>query len=256
MSGGGEGAGASIRCAGVTKAYKLGGRSVAALRGVDLEIARAGFFAIMGHSGSGKSTLLHLLAALDKPDSGEVFVAGRGVHAFSEREATLFRRREIGIVFQQFNLIATLSARENVELPGVLAGESAAWLRQRSGELLEQLGLKERSEHRPDALSGGEQQRVAIARALLFSPSVLFADEPTGSLDSATSGKLWGLLGTLARERSMLVLMVTHEPAAAVHCEKIFVLHDGRMTATIDTEGLDAAGVASRYQQFARTAQP
>ncbi len=243
----------SIRCRGVYKSYQLAGRSVAALRGVDLDIDRAGFFAIMGHSGSGKSTLLHLLAALDKPAQGEVFVAGKPLHTLTEREATQFRRRDIGIVFQQFNLISTLTARENVELPGMLAGESSAWLRARSDELLESLGLADRAGHRPDALSGGEQQRVAIARSLLFSPRVLFADEPTGNLDSATSARLWQLLAELARAQSMLVLMVTHEPAAAVHCEQIFVLHDGRVTSTILTEGLDAAGVASRYQQSART---
>ncbi|HYE63881.1 MAG TPA: ABC transporter ATP-binding protein [Phycisphaerales bacterium] len=246
--------GASIRCAGVHKAYRLAGREVWALRGVDLTIDRPGFYAIMGHSGSGKSTLLHLLAALDRPDKGEVHVAGRALHALSEREATAFRREQIGIVFQQFNLIPTLTARENVELPGMLAGRPEAELRSRSGELLERLGLGSRSGHRPDALSGGEQQRVAIARALLFSPGVLFADEPTGNLDSATSERLWGLLGELARERGMLVLMVTHEPAAAVHCEKIFILHDGRVVSEILTEGLDAAGVASRYQQSARPA--
>src|SRR5262245_21993890 len=207
-----------IRCEGVHKAYHLSGRDVPALRGVDLTIDRPGFYAIMGQSGSGKSTLLHLLAALDRPDDGEVFVSGRPIHKLDEREATLFRRREIGIVFQQFNLIPTLTARENIELPGLLSGEPAARLRARAGELLSRLGLQGRADHRPDALSGGEQQRVAIARALLFSPKVLFADEPTGNLDSATSARLWQLLGDLARERSMLVLMVTHEPAAAVNC--------------------------------------
>jgi putative ABC transport system ATP-binding protein len=243
---------ALIRCENVHKAYHLAGRDVPALRGVTLSIEQPGFFAIMGQSGSGKSTLLHLLAALDKPDQGEVVVAGKAIHALSEQEATLFRRRDIGIVFQQFNLIPTLTARENIELPGVLSGEPAEKLAARSTELLGRLGLSGREGHRPDALSGGEQQRVAIARALLFSPRVLFADEPTGNLDSATSARLWQLLGELAQERSMLVLMVTHEPAAAVNCQRIFVLHDGRVTSTIDTEGLDAAGVASRYQQSVR----
>jgi putative ABC transport system ATP-binding protein len=238
-----------IRCVNVHKSYRLAGRDVAALRGVDLDIAQPGFYAIMGHSGSGKSTLLHLLAALDTPDMGEVHVAGREVHTLTEGQATIFRRREIGIVFQQFNLIPTLTAKENVELPGMLAGEPEGWLTQRSTELLGRLGLADRADHRPDALSGGEQQRVAIARALLFGPAVLFADEPTGNLDSATSARLWKLLAELAAEREMLVLMVTHEPAAAVNCSKIFVLRDGRVTSTILTEGLDAAGVASCYQQ-------
>ncbi len=230
----------------------MGGREVEALRGVDLTIERPGFFAVMGQSGSGKTTLLHLLAALDRPDAGEIHIAGRAIHALTEAEATGFRRRDIGIVFQQFNLIPTLSARENVELPGMLAGEDQAHLAERSGMLLDRLGLKGRDHHRPDALSGGEQQRVAIARALLFSPPVIFADEPTGSLDSGTSERLWSLLKEVAGECGTLVLMVTHEPAAAVHCERIFVLRDGRMTAIIETEGLDAAGVAARYQHCTR----
>ncbi len=208
----------------------------------------------MGQSGSGKSTLLHLLAALDRPDAGEIEVAGKAIQSLSERESTAFRRREIGIVFQQFNLIPTLTAKENAELPGLLAGEDPKVLSARSTELLNRLGLAGREGHRPDALSGGEQQRVAIARALLFSPPVLFADEPTGNLDSATSERLWTLLGEIAAENGMLVLMVTHEPAAAVHCRRVFVLKDGRMTTTFDTEGLDAAGVAARYQHSTHAA--
>jgi putative ABC transport system ATP-binding protein len=238
-----------LSCKDVHKSYRMAGREVRALRGVDLTLDRPGFYAIMGHSGSGKSTLLHLLAALDRPDRGEIHVAGQSIHSLNEREATLFRRREIGIIFQQFNLIPTLSARENVELPGMLGGEPAAALRDRSSELLERLGLSGRADHRPDALSGGEQQRVAIARALLYSPRVLFADEPTGNRDSTTSGRLWALLSELALERSMLVLMVAHEPSAAVNCREVFVLHDGRMMSSIPTEGLDAAGMAARYQQ-------
>jgi putative ABC transport system ATP-binding protein len=243
-----------LRCSNVHKSYRLGDRDVPALRGVDLSISEPGYYAIMGQSGSGKSTLLHLLAALDRPDKGEIILAGRDLHTLSERDATLYRRREIGIVFQQFNLIPTLTASENVELPGALAGEETSWLRKRSTELLERLGLPGRGNHRPDALSGGEQQRVAIARALLFSPPVLYADEPTGNLDSASSAKLWTLLGDIARENNMLVVMVTHEPAAASHCKQVFVLADGRVAGTISTEGLDAAGVAARYQQSVRAA--
>lgn len=227
-----------------------------ALRGVDLEIAEPGFYSIMGQSGSGKSTLLHLLSALDRPDAGQIWLAGRRIDTLSEREATIFRRSGIGIVFQQFNLIPTLTARENVELPGALAGDEPGKLRARSDELLARLGVRDRGGHRPDALSGGEQQRVAIARALLYSPPVLFADEPTGNLDSNSSEKLWRLLGEIASERKMLVVMVTHEPAAAAHCKKVFVLRDGVMASTIDveTEKLDAAGVAIRFQQCVRAA--
>jgi putative ABC transport system ATP-binding protein len=181
-------------------------------------------------------------------------VSGKPLHDMTERELTIFRRKEIGIVFQQFNLIPTLTAQENVELPGMLAGDKESFLKKRSQELLEALGVGARSHHRPDALSGGEQQRVAIARSLLYSPRVLLADEPTGNLDSASSAKLWALLASLAREKEMSVLMVTHEPAAAANCERIHVLRDGRVTGEILTEGLDAAGVASRYQQLVRTA--
>ncbi len=246
-----------IRCTDVHKAYTTGGRDIRALRGVDLLIEEPGFYAIMGQSGSGKSTLLHLLGALDRPDRGTIEIAGKAIHDLDERAATAFRRRGVGIVFQQFNLIPTLNARENVELPGVLAGEGGAWLAERSAELLERLGVIDRAGHRPDALSGGEQQRVAIARALLYSPPVLLADEPTGNLDSASSERLWRLLAELAEAGETTVVMVTHEPAAAVHCREIFVLADGRVTGTIDLEeaeggGLDAAGVATRYQRLVR----
>jgi putative ABC transport system ATP-binding protein len=239
-----------IRCAGVEKTYTLGSERVHALRGVDLSIERPGFYGIMGQSGSGKSTLLHLLAALDRPDAGEIEIAGRAIQSLSEREATAFRRKGLGIVFQSFNLIPTLTARENVELPGLLAGENRTWLRDRSDELLGLLGLGERGGHRPEAMSGGEQQRVAIARSLLYSPPVLLADEPTGNLDSANSDRLWKLLGRVAEEQDITVVMVTHEPAAAAHCEKVFVIRDGTVHGTIETEGLDAGGVAARYQQF------
>ncbi len=247
----------AIRCEGVVKGYELAGkgsRRVEALRGVDLAIESPGFYGIMGASGSGKSTLLHLLAALDRAEQGCVIVGGRDLGTMDERELTRFRRERIGIVFQQFNLIPTLTARENVELPGVLAGRPSAELRKRSDELLAALGVAQRSEHRPDALSGGEQQRVAIARALLFSPALLLADEPTGNLDSASSEKLWTLLADVAREHETTVVMVTHEPAAAAHCSRVFVLRDGVVAGQIETEGLDAGAVAARYQQLVRSA--
>jgi len=241
-----------ITCNDVHKSYRLGDRDVIALRGITMRVEQPGFYGIMGASGSGKSTLLHLLAALDRPDSGEIVVAGERVDALDERAATAFRRTKIGIVFQQFNLIPTLSALENVELPGTLAGTESAWLRARGAELLGRLGLQDRADHRPDALSGGEQQRVAIARALLFSPPVLFADEPTGNLDSQSSANLWRLLGELAAERDLTVVMVTHEPAAAANCRRTFVLRDGVVAGEIETEGLDAGGVAARYQECVR----
>ncbi len=243
-----------LRCVNVHKSYRsaVNGEPVRALRGVDLAIDEPGFYAVMGASGSGKSTLLHLLAALDVPDEGEVHVAGRRIDRLDDKALTLFRRHEVGIVFQQFNLIPTMTARENAELPGMLAGRPERETRGRAAALLDSLGLASRASHRPEALSGGEQQRVAIARALHFAPSVLLADEPTGNLDSRSSEALWSLLERLAAERKMTVLMVTHEPAAAVHCRRAFVMHDGRIAGHFDTEGLDAVGVADMSQRLGR----
>lgn len=243
-----------IRCAQVEKCYHLGDRRVEALRGIDLHIPEPGFYAVMGASGSGKSTLLHLLGALDVPDRGEIEVAGNTLHRMNEGELTRFRRHEIGIVFQQFNLIPTMTARENVGLPALLAGRPRRDIEDRSEALLESLGVQDRSDHRPDALSGGEQQRVAIARALYFEPRVLLADEPTGNLDSQSSESLWILLGTLARKHEMTVVMVTHEPAAAAHCRRSYILRDGRLGGQIETDGLDASGVAAEYQRLSRSA--
>ncbi len=238
-----------LSCINVRKSYQIGSRRVEALRGIDMRIDEPGFYAIMGRSGSGKSTLLHLLAALDKPDSGEITVNGQRIDSLGEREATDFRRTKIGIVFQQFNLIPTLSAIENAELPAILAGATPDMARGRAAGLLERLGLGDRLEHRPDALSGGEQQRVAIARALHFSPALLLADEPTGNLDSASSESLWTLLSEIAKEHNVSIVMVTHEPAAAAHCREMFVVADGCVKARLSTEGLDESAVAARYQQ-------
>lgn len=243
-----------LTCTNVRKSYQIGDGRVEALRGVYMRIDEPGFYAIMGRSGSGKSTLLHLLAALDKPDEGEILIGGQRIDSLSEQEATVFRRTKIGIVFQQFNLIPTMTAVENAELPAILAGAAPESSRGRAAELLARLGLAERLDHRPDALSGGEQQRVAIARALHFSPGLLLADEPTGNLDSVSSQSLWNLLSEIARERSISIVMVTHEPAAAAHCREIFVVADGRVTDRISTEGLDESAVAARYQQSVATA--
>jgi putative ABC transport system ATP-binding protein len=239
-----------IRCQEVCKGYRLGDRAVEALRGVTFSIETPGFYGIMGQSGSGKSTLLHLLGALDRPTSGIIEIDGVSIGTLSDAEATRFRLRRIGMIFQQFNLIPTLSARENVELPALLAGEPKKWVASRSAELLERLDIADRGEHRPEAMSGGEQQRVAIARALVFSPSVILADEPTGNLDSASSERLWDLLEQVAREQEATIVMVTHEPAAAAHCRRVIIIRDGRVLGKMETEGLDAGGVAAGYQQL------
>lgn len=239
-----------IRCEEVCKSYRLGDRVVEALRGVSFTIDRPGFYGIMGQSGSGKSTLLHLLGALDRPTSGTLEIDGRSIGTLSDADATRFRLRKVGMIFQQFNLIATLSARENIELPALLAGEPKKWVSQRSAELLETLDIADRASHRPEAMSGGEQQRVAIARALMFSPPVILADEPTGNLDSASSERLWDLLDQIARDHDTTVVMVTHEPAAAAHCRRVIIIRDGRVLGQMDTETLDAGGVAAGYQQL------
>jgi len=235
----------------LSKVYNSGAERVDALRDVNLAVHDAGFIGIMGPSGSGKSTLLHLLAGLDRPTGGEIVVAGQPVHSMNEAELTRYRRQRIGIVFQQFNLLGTMTALDNIMLPGVLDGRDDAWLRQRATNLVEMLGLRDRMHHRPDALSGGEQQRVAIARALLFEPRVLFADEPTGNLDSSTSKRIWTMLSDLATEHQITILMVTHEPAAAAHCHRVFILGDGRVTDDIEVGRHDSAWLASRYQQSA-----
>lgn len=240
---------ALIEATNLRKVYNSGAERVQALADVTLSIREPGFVGIMGPSGSGKSTLLHLLAGLDRPTSGEIIVDGQAVHAMSESELTRFRRRRIGIIFQQFNLLGTMTALDNVMLPGVLDGQPDDWLRDRATTLLETLGLASRLNHRPDALSGGEQQRVAIARSLLFEPRVLFADEPTGNLDSTASRRIWKMLADLAREHQLTILMVTHEPAAAAHCSRVFIIGDGRVTDEIDVGQHDSAWLASRYQE-------
>ncbi len=235
-----------IRIRGVTKSFTTGSRRVEALRGIDLHFPATGFHAVMGPSGSGKSTLLHLLAGLDRADAGTIEVAGHRVDRLDDGGLTLFRRRSIGVVFQQFNLLPTLTAIDNVLLPGVLDGQHRDQLRPRGMALLEELGVGNRSDHRPDALSGGEQQRVAIARALLLQPSIVFADEPTGNLDTRSARRLWTLLDSTARDRGLLVLMVTHEPEAATHCETTTVLRDGLVADSFPSHGLDPGKLALR----------
>ncbi len=234
----------------VHKSYQLGSQKVQALRGLDLRIEEPGFFAVMGRSGSGKSTFLHLAAGLDRPDSGRVVVDGEDLARLGDAKLTQFRRGRLGIVFQKFNLISTMTAFQNAALPAVIDGKPKAWIDARVNELFGALEIGDRADHRPDAMSGGEQQRVAIARAMLFKPAVLLADEPTGNLDSANSERLWKLLGNLAQEQRMTVVMVTHEPAAAAHCERVFVIADGQNKGHFEVNGLDSIGVASRYQQL------
>ncbi len=243
----------AVRVTGLRKTYRQGDRKVEALRGIELEVGAGEFLAVMGTSGSGKSTLLHLCAALDRPDAGSIEVAGRKIEVMNERELTLFRRHRIGIIFQQFNLIPTLTVRENVALPLLLDGNLTAQHDQRIAELLRILKIDHRADHRPDALSGGEQQRVAIARALVSEPPVLFADEPTGNLDTLSAAQFWDLLQQAAQVFETTIVMVTHEPAAALHADRVVVLRDGTISGEFPVEKTDDAGqLAARYQAMAR----
>jgi putative ABC transport system ATP-binding protein len=209
----------------VTRRYGEGDTAVDALRGVSLEVQKGELTAVMGPSGSGKSTLMHILAGLDKPTGGEVTIAGTSLSRLSDNELTKLRREHIGFVFQFFNLLPMLSAEENVVLPLSIAGEKPekAWV----DELMEQVGLAQRRDHRPAELSGGQQQRVAIGRALVNKPTIIFADEPTGNLDSKTSGEILELLEESVRNLEQTIVMVTHEPRAAAIADRVLFLDDG-----------------------------
>ena len=209
----------------VTRRYGDNTTAVDALRGVSLEVRRGELVAVMGPSGSGKSTLMHTLAGLDQPTRGSVKIAGIEITDMDDAKLTELRRDHVGFVFQFFNLLPMLSAEENIVLPLTIAGERVdrAWL----GELLARTGLQPRSTHRPAELSGGEQQRVAIARALVTRPTILFADEPTGNLDSKTSGEILELLRVSAKDYDQTVVMVTHDPRGATIANRILFLADG-----------------------------
>ena len=209
----------------VTRRYGEGDTAVDALRGVTVEIAPGKATAVMGPSGSGKSTLMHILAGLDMPSSGSVDIAGTEITTLGDNDLTRLRREHIGFVFQFFNLLPMLSARENILLPLTIAGEKPdeEWFDQ----LVSDVGLKDRLTHRPSELSGGQQQRVAIARALVTRPTVLFADEPTGNLDSSTSGEILELLRRSVEEYEQTIVMVTHDSRAAAVANRVLFLADG-----------------------------
>ena len=209
----------------VTRRYGSGDTAVDALKGVSLDVPPGQLTAVMGPSGSGKSTLMHILAGLDKPTSGDVQVAGEQLNGMGDKELTLLRRRHIGFIFQFFNLLPMLTAEENVKLPLSIAGEKpdGAWFE----ELLEKTGLTDRRDHRPSELSGGQQQRVAIARALVSRPTVVFADEPTGNLDSTTGHEILELLRESSTTLGQTIVMVTHEPRAAAIADRVLFLDDG-----------------------------
>jgi putative ABC transport system ATP-binding protein len=214
---------------GITKQYQLGGSRVNALAGVDFVVEKGEFVAIMGPSGSGKSTLLHMIGGLDQPSSGEVILAGARLSQLKDKKVTLLRRRNIGFVFQFFNLLPTLSAEENITLPLLIDGQNPKAYQQRLNSLLQLTGLSDRRGHKPDQLSGGEQQRVALARALITEPAVLLADEPTGNLDSKTGTAIMELLRQSCDQLSQTIVVVTHDPRAAAYADRVVFLRDGRL---------------------------
>lgn len=214
------------------KTYGAGDTAVPALRGVSVVFPRGEFTAIMGPSGSGKSTLMHCLAGLDRADSGQIFVGGQEISGLTDRELTRVRRDRIGFVFQSFNLVPTLTALQNILLPLDLAGRQVD--PDRLSLVVESLHIRDRLEHRPSELSGGQQQRVAVARALVTQPEVLFADEPTGALDSSTATTLLSFLRTSCHSLGQTIVMVTHDPIAASFADRALVLSDGKLVDEIE----------------------
>jgi putative ABC transport system ATP-binding protein len=223
----------------VTKCYGTGERAVTALDDVTLDFAAGTMTAVMGPSGSGKSTLLHCAAGIDRPSAGEVLIDGTELGGLDENALTVLRRERVGFVFQAFNLVSALTAAQNVELPLRLAGSRPAADEVRAA--LAAVGLADRQGHRPSELSGGQQQRVAIARAMIARPAVLFADEPTGALDSGASRVVLRLLRDLVDSRGQTVVMVTHDPAAAAYADRVLLLADGRLADELPgAEGAEA----------------
>jgi len=214
---------------GLTKTYVMGKRLLEVLRGVDLTVARGEFLALRGASGAGKSTLLHLIGGLDTPNAGEIHFAGQNLAAFSESELTFFRNHRVGFVFQAYHLLPELNALENVCLPARMARTPVGQAGVRGRDLLAWVGLKDRMDHKPYELSGGEQQRVAIARALVNEPELLLADEPTGNLDSHTGGEIIELLKNLRAEKQTTLVIATHDAKVAAHAERLVELVDGQI---------------------------
>jgi putative ABC transport system ATP-binding protein len=228
----------AARAIGITKAYGSGQASVLALDEVSVDFASGRFTAIMGPSGSGKSTLLHCLAGLDRPSSGEIHLGDVDVTRLNDRQLTMLRRDRLGFIFQSFNLLPTLTAAENIALPLRIAGKKPerAWV----DSIIDTLGLRPRLTHRPTELSGGQQQRVAAARALASKPDIVFADEPTGALDSHASAELLGFLRHAVRELEQTVVMVTHDPVAAGYADRVVFLSDGHIVDEMTEPTADA----------------
>ncbi|MGY1751217.1 ABC transporter ATP-binding protein [Modestobacter sp. SYSU DS0511] len=235
---------AAARARGLRKTYGAGETAVHALAGVDVDFERGAFSAIMGPSGSGKSTLMHCLAGLDAATGGQVWLGDTELTSLRDEQLTKLRRERIGFVFQAFNLLPVLDAQENMLLPMQLAGQrpDQAWM----DDVVERLGLRDRLHHRPYELSGGQQQRVAVARALLPRPDVVFADEPTGNLDSRSGAEVLDLLRSSVRETGQTVVMVTHDPVAASYADRVVLLADGRLAGELQQPTVDSVISALR----------
>ena len=229
---------AVVRAHGLTKRFGSGTSVVEALRDVDVSLFAGTFTAIMGPSGSGKSTLLHILAGLDRPSAGWVEIAGERLDRLNDRDLTLLRRRQVGFIFQSYNLLPVLSAEENITLPLRIGGTPVdhAWL----DTLIEAVGLGDRRTHRPSEMSGGQQQRVAVARALITRPAVVFGDEPTGNLDSVSSREILELMRVAVDDLGQTIVMVTHDPSAATIADRVVFLADGRIAGVEERPTIDA----------------
>lgn len=226
----------------LVKSYRLGDANVTALAGVNFSVQQGEFVAIMGPSGSGKSTLLHLLGGLDKPSDGEISLAGKRLAKLNDDQITQVRRRNVGFIFQFYNLIPTLSAEENIALPLRIDGKNPKRFQERIDKLVVLVGLEKRRDHKPDQLSGGQQQRVAIARAFVTEPSIVLADEPTGNLDSKTGDEILRLLRRSCDEFAQTIVMVTHDARAASFADRVVFLQDGRIVDEIQLEHHRRAG--------------
>jgi putative ABC transport system ATP-binding protein len=242
-----------ISLRGVSKSYRRGGQIVPVLNGITLDVQRGDFLGLMGPSGSGKSTLLNLIAGIDKPDAGEIFVDGVDITRLGESELADWRAGSVGFVFQFYNLMPVLTAFENVELPLVLTSLSRSERRGHAEAALGLVGLADRMEHYPSELSGGQQQRVAIARALVTRPALLFADEPTGNLDYTTGTEILDALWRSCTERGQTVVLVTHDSKAAAYADRVLVIGDGRIRDTIELgrrESHDATPLIARLAKL------
>ena len=226
-----------IRIRGLKKVYRVGEERVRALNGVDLDIYPGEFVCIIGRSGSGKSTLLNMMAGLEKPSRGSIVIAGEHLEKMNEKQLVDFRLRHIGFIFQQFNLFPSMTALENVTMPLVYRGVSVRKRKAAALKMLKDLGLSKHVNHRPSQMSGGQQQRVGIARALVSNPEVIFADEPTGNLDSRTSEEILSLIQAMAKRDNHTLVMVTHDPSVAAHADRVVNILDGLIVDIVDQTG-------------------